>query len=161
MQFGFVFSTACILAFLALVFLVTVVVCRIHVRRCRHIFHLASGTTPRQPLSLHDLEVLMHLRRTNHNPFIGIVYNINNGVQMVGGNRNVTPPPPYNQEGQNEPPPPYDGLVAGAHGGFAHQGTEGEVYTRSGGHFYVTEFFTAKITRKDERSFELFPMQQS
>ncbi|XP_059079137.1 uncharacterized protein LOC131877474 isoform X2 [Tigriopus californicus] len=110
----------------ALVFLVTVVVCRIHVRRCRHIFHLASGTTPRQPLSLHDLEVLMHLRRNNHNPFIGIVYNINNGVQMVGGNRNVTPPPPYNQDGQNEPPPPYDGLVGMAHGGFAHQGMNDE-----------------------------------
>lgn len=100
-------SIGCVTALLALIILVTIVVCRLHVRRSGSSsnglsLHLASGSNPsnRPPLSLHDLDIyfssMQHggSRRPNQghqnaDRNIGITYNINNGVQFV------TPPPPY------------------------------------------------------------------
>ena len=99
---GFFLFPGCVTALLALIILVTIVVCRLHVRRSSGLsLHLASGSNPsaRPPLSLHDLDIyfssLQHgVRRPNQghqngDRNIGITYNINNGVQFV------TPPPPY------------------------------------------------------------------
>ena len=133
------FFTGCVVAFLLLLFLVTMAVCRLHAKRgwsWRYALGQTgpNGQNPRgagrahPPITLHDLDIYFaSLRRVDSRHSLaggvghGITYNINNGVQIVGGGLPL--PPPYSaaviggadpRHGLHDPPPPYNA------GPFAH-----------------------------------------
>ncbi len=120
-------------AFLILLLLVTMAVCRLHAKRgwsWRYGLGQggARGENPRgggrahPPITLHDLDVYFaSLRRVDSRHSLagaghGITYNINNGVQIVGA---PSLPPPYSVTVNGDPrhvvydpPPPYNAAVA-------------------------------------------------
>lgn len=125
--------SGCVVAFLILLLLVTLAVCRLQVKRgwsWRYTFGGSSQGGPHvsntrgagrahPPITLHDLDVYFaSLRRVDSRHSLvghGITYNINNGVQIVGG---PPLPPPYSatvnndpRQVLNDPPPPYNAAV--------------------------------------------------
>jgi len=111
-------TSGCVIAFLILLLLVTLAVCRLQAKRgWSWRYTLGQGQPqPRgggrshPPITLQDLDVYFaSLRRVDSRH--SITYNINNGVQIVGA------PPPYSvtvdpRVPVNDPPPPYNAVVA-------------------------------------------------
>lgn len=93
----------CALAFLLIVLALGVAICRLHIQRKASrrppLVHGAGRSHP--PITLHDLDIYFSERGgEDHRDWssIGITYNINHGVQIMGGRGTPVQPPPYSTE---------------------------------------------------------------
>jgi len=106
----------CAGAFLLIVLGLGLAICRLHLQRKTRAAVVRGAGRSHPPITLHDLDIYFSERGGEEEgelPHIGITYNINHGVQILGGGgRGV--PPPYSttprgarEEGRRGPPPPY------------------------------------------------------
>lgn len=113
----------CAVAFLVIVFTLGLAICRLHIQRKaggrRGVSGLGrGGGRSHPPLTLQDIDIYFSSgdRQTTAQGeegghHIEINYNINHGLQIMGGGRGGNrAPPPYStspRRGANDPPPPY------------------------------------------------------
>jgi len=110
----------CAVAFLVIVIALGVAICRLHIQRKTRSAALVRGAgRSHPPITLHDLDIYFSERGEEDRAdfqHIGITYNINHGVQILGpGGRNEnSQPPPYSTQPRRVrddvrrgPPPPY------------------------------------------------------
>lgn len=113
----------CAAAFLIIVLALGVAICRLHMQRknSRHATVVRGAGRSHPPITLHDLDIYFSERGEEDRDFqhIGITYNINHGVQIMGSRGLAASlPPPYSTapRGREEggaargpigPPPPY------------------------------------------------------
>jgi len=104
----------CAVAFIVIVLSLGVAICRLHILRksTRNNQVVRGAGRAHPPITLHDLDIYFSERgEEDRGDFqhIGITYNINHGVQIMG--RNAQPPPysttPRRGGGGRGPPPPY------------------------------------------------------
>ena len=111
------------MAFIVIVLALVVAICRLHILRKTQRGAGGRGTgagRPHPPITLHDLDIYFRERNDvavsgagdRELQHIGITYNINHGVQIMGGAR-AGQPPPYSTNPRRGrargrgPPPPY------------------------------------------------------
>jgi len=102
----------CAVAFLIIVMALVVAICRLHILRKSNRNNVIRGAgRAHPPITLHDLDIYFSERSEEERgdfQHIGITYNINHGVQIMG--RQGQPPPysttPRRGVGRG-PPPPY------------------------------------------------------
>jgi len=104
----------CSVAFIVIVLGLGLAICRLHLlRKSQRSAVVRGGGRAHPPITLHDLDIYFS-ERSEVNPgnndiqHIGITYNINHGVQIMG--RGVGQPPPYSNSPRvrlRGPPPPY------------------------------------------------------
>jgi len=104
---------ACAVAFVLLVLILSAIICRLQVLKSSRLIPRGAGRS-HPPITLHDLDLYFNERRAqvddSDHPNIGITYNINHGVQILGRDHHHRPPPysaARNEGRHNEPPPPY------------------------------------------------------
>ena len=104
----------CAVAFIVIVLSLGVAICRLHILRksTRNNQVVRGAGRAHPPITLHDLDIYFSERGEEERgdfQHIGITYNINHGVQIMG--RNAQPPPysttPRRGGGGRGPPPPY------------------------------------------------------
>jgi len=118
---------SCAVAFILIVLALGIAICRLHIQRktTRRASVVRGAGRSHPPITLHDLDIYFSERSEEERPDsrrIGITYNINHGVQIMGQPRE---PPPYStqprgphrdrEEGREGaeggarrgPPPPY------------------------------------------------------
>jgi len=113
----------CSIAFLLIVLGLVAAICRLHLlRKSQRGGRGTGGGRPHPPITLHDLDIYFSERNQvgedeRDYQRIGITYNINHGVQIMGGanHRGAGQPPPYTTNPRRGgrgprtrgPPPPY------------------------------------------------------
>ena len=109
----FFFLTGCAVAFIVIVLALGVAICRLHILRKSNRTAVVRGAgRAHPPITLHDLDIYFSERGEEERgdfQHIGITYNINHGVQIMG--RQGQPPPysttPRRGGAGRGPPPPY------------------------------------------------------
>ena len=104
--------TGCAIAFIVIVLALGVAICRLHILRKSNRNAVVRGAgRAHPPITLHDLDIYFSERGEEERgdlQHIGITYNINHGVQIMG---RQAQPPPYSttprRGGGRGPPPPY------------------------------------------------------
>jgi len=102
----------CAIAFIVIVLALGVAICRLHILRKSNRNAVVRGAgRAHPPITLHDLDIYFSERGEEERgdlQHIGITYNINHGVQIMG---RQAQPPPYSttprRGGGRGPPPPY------------------------------------------------------